>query len=232
MPLTPPSYFYFPMNASLLRKTFAVAALCGATSVLTVSAQQLRPVGSFERIKTSGACDVQLTQGATTEVKVQAEGGAEQYIKTEVQNGALMIFRDPNAPRNVFNNKKAVVYVTCPRLTSIEASGACDVVSKSTFAAEAFTIKASGACDINLQLNATTLNVQASGASDIRLAGRVERQQVQISGSSDYQATNLKSHKANVQASGSSDAYVFVDGELSSHASGASDIHNASRTSK
>ena len=214
------------MSTLSFLQSLAVAAAFSVVSVMTGQAQQLRSVGAFEKIKTSGACDVVLTQGSTTEVKVQADASIEKYIKTEVENGTLVIYREKNAPFQLMNNKKVTVYVTCPRLTGVETSGASDLKTESTFQADDFTIKASGASDVTLRLDAKNLTVNASGASDVRLAGRVERQQVQISGSSDYRASDLQSQTANVRASGASDAYVSVDGELSAQASGASDVHN------
>ncbi|MFD2785784.1 head GIN domain-containing protein [Hymenobacter rubripertinctus] len=203
-------------------------------SLFTLSAghaQQRRSVGNFDKLKASGACDVVLVQGATTEVKVVTDGELERYIKTEVQNGTLTIYRDKDAPSSWFGTHKVTVYVTCPRLSGIETSGACDIKSTSTFEADNFTIKASGASDVTLGLNTRLLTVTASGASDVELRGRADRQQVRLSGSSDYKATNLQSQQADVQASGSSDAYVSA-AQLTSHASGASDIYNRGRAQR
>ncbi|WBO83762.1 head GIN domain-containing protein [Hymenobacter yonginensis] len=214
------------MHTASLFRSAAVAALFSVAAVAAAQAQQLRKVGSFDKLRASGACDVVLVQGAGTEVKVQAEADVEKYIVTEVQNGTLQIYRDRNAPSQLFNNKKVTVYVTCPRLTGIETSGASDIKSTSTFTADNFTIRASGASDVTLRLDTKALTVHASGASDIKLAGRAERQQVQVSGSSDYRANELQSRTADVQASGASDAYVFVEESLTSRASGASDVRN------
>ena len=71
------------------------------------------------------------------------------------------------------------MYVTCPRLSGIETSGASDIKSTSTFEADNFTIRASGASDVTLGLNTRQLTVTASGASDVELRGRADRQQVQ-----------------------------------------------------
>lgn len=214
------------MRTSSRFRFVAVAALCSVVSIAAAQAQQLRSVGTFDKLRASGACDVVLVQGATTAVKVQTESDLEKYIVTEVQNGTLLIYRDKKAPSQLFGHQKVTVYVTCPRLTSIETSGASDIKSTSTFTADDFRIQASGASDVTLRLTTKLLTVRASGASDIRLAGRAERQQVQVSGSSDYHAAELQSRTADVQASGASDAYVFVEESLNSRASGASDVHN------
>jgi Putative auto-transporter adhesin, head GIN domain len=216
----------FRMRTFPLFRSVAVAAVFSVVSVAAGQAQQLRAVGAFDKLRASGACDVVLVQGATTQVKVQAESDVEKYVVTEVQNGTLHIYRDKKAPMQLLNNKKVTVYVTCPRLSGIETSGASDIKSESTFTADSFSIRASGASDVTLRLDAKTLTVEASGASDIKLAGRAERQQVRISGSSDYRAADLQSRTADVQASGASDASVFVEESLNSRASGSSDVRN------
>ncbi|WP_019946564.1 head GIN domain-containing protein [Hymenobacter aerophilus] len=213
------------MRTHLLLKNIAGAAFLGLLATGSSLAQQLRQVGNFEQLSASGACDVVLTQGPTTSVKVVTEPELERYIKTEVRDGVLTIYRDKDAPRNLFNNRKVTVHVSCPRLSGLRSSGASDITSTSTFEADSFTIVASGASDITLGLNARQLTVTASGASDIKLKGRAERQQVRLSGSSDYSATGLQSRYAEVQASGSSDAYVSAE-QLKASASGASDIQN------
>lgn len=204
-------------------RTVATAALLGA-GALTAAAQQTRAVSSFQTIKASGAINLFLKQGATTEVKVDAPADLLDRIKTEVQGNTLAIYREKGAMLSL-KNEKVNVYITCPTLTGLEVSGASDVKSDTPFTADNFTIRASGASDVTMALNAKSLTAHASGASDLRLTGRVERQQVHLSGSSDYQAYNLQSRTATVEASGASDAYVAVSEELSSRTSGSSDIH-------
>lgn len=211
------------MKTATFFRTLTTAAILGA-SALAAAAQQTRAVSSFQSIKASGAINLLLTQGPTTEVKVDAPAELLPRIKTEVQGNTLTIYREKGSVLS-WANEKVTVYITCPTLTGLEVSGASDVKSTTPFTADNFTIRASGASDVTMILNAKALTATASGASDLRLTGRVERQQVQISGSSDYQAYNLQSRTATVEASGASDAYVAVSEELSSRASGASDIH-------
>ncbi|OUJ74282.1 head GIN domain-containing protein [Hymenobacter crusticola] len=222
-------------------KTTTALQLCALTLSLgliscSASAQekQTRQTGDFRAIKASGAVNIILKQGATTSVVL--ESGSDdvlKYIRTEVENGVLRIYRDKDGGglRTWLPTKdnKIVAYITTPQLTGLELSGATDVKSESIFSANTFTIKASGASDVTLGVKATTLSVEASGASDIRLNGQVESQQVHISGSSDYRASELLSKRATVEASGASDAYVSAE-SLSSHASGASDVHNKSKS--
>jgi Putative auto-transporter adhesin, head GIN domain len=222
------------MNTStFLRNTLAAATLFSLTTVAAwAQDSQLRPVGSFERVEASGAINVVLRQGATTEVKVEAQPDVLARVRTEVEGGTLKLYRErqKGSFSGLGKSEKVTVYVTCPRLTGLAVSGASDVKGESPLTADAFSIKASGASDVTLQITARQLTAHASGASDIRLTGRVDSQQVQVSGASDYRAYELRSQQADVQASGASDAFVYVDGELTSRRSGASDVHYKGNT--
>ncbi|WP_426493445.1 head GIN domain-containing protein [Hymenobacter sp. 102] len=203
---------------------FAVATMLSGSLMSPAAAQQLRNVSGFEQLKASGAIDVVLTQGPATQVKVDAEPGVLEHVRTEVQGNTLVLYRE-NGLSSLLSNKKVTVYITCPTLTRVEVSGASDVKSTTPFTADTFTIRASGASDVTLHLNVKNLSATASGASDLRLTGRAEQQQVQLSGSSDYKGYELHSRRASVQASGASDAYVSVTETLQSRASGSSDVH-------
>lgn len=214
------------LTPSLLR-TLAFTLGFGLTQLAALAQGQTRPVGSFERLDASGAVNVFVKQGPTAEVRVEAEPEVLARVRTEVQGGTLKIYRQQRKGISMGNLKaeRVSVYVTCPQLSGIAVSGASDVKGETPFTANDFTIQASGASDVTLQLTAKTLKANASGASDIRLTGRVERQQVNVSGSSDYRAFDLLSQQAEVAASGASDAYVNVDGDLAMRSSGASDVH-------
>lgn len=216
------------MHAAHVRSFLTATFFSLAAGVGMAQSSQSRSVGDFQAIQASGAIDVVLRQGSQTSVKVEAESDVLSSIKTEVKGNKLVIYRD-NSNSSLWSrltdSDKVKVYVTCPRLNSVEVSGASEIKSTTPFHADDFTVRASGASEVTLTLDVRNLNASASGASDLRLAGRAEQQQVHISGSSDYQAYDLKSQNAKVEASGASDAYVAVANELSSRSSGASDIH-------
>ncbi|TGD81622.1 head GIN domain-containing protein [Hymenobacter wooponensis] len=216
------------MKTLMLRSALAASLFTLASGAVLAQKSQTRTVGDFEMLQTSGAVNVMLRQGSQTSVRVEAEPEVLEQIKTEVKGNKLVIYRDQkdvSLLQRMKSTGKVMVYITCPRLNSVESSGACDIKSETPFKASDFTIRASGASDITLNIDVKNLNASASGASDLRVTGYAERQQVSISGSSDYRAYDLKSKRAQVQASGASDAYVAVADELSSRSSGASDIH-------
>ncbi|AYA37636.1 DUF2807 domain-containing protein [Hymenobacter oligotrophus] len=221
------------MRTALLFRTLAVAALVVSAQAVALAQGPLRQVNSFERVSASGAVNVVLRQAAAQEVRVEARPEVAARVRTEVANGTLRIYREPGnswgSSMTRSKDDQVTVYVTAPAFTGVEVSGASDLKASSPIQADKFSIRVSGASDVTLQLNAQSLLANASGASDIRLTGQVAQQEVQVSGSSDYRAYELKSQKATVQASGASDAYVYVDGNLQARSSGASDVHYKGR---
>ncbi|MGY2132818.1 head GIN domain-containing protein [Hymenobacter sp. HD11105] len=190
--------------------------------------KQTRKPGNFDGVSASGAVNVFLRQGNETSVVVEAREESLKYLKTEVDNGVLKIYRDKDFSWRdlVGDNKdgKVNVYITCPRLKSVTVSGASNVRGESAFTTDNFKLQSSGASDITMSVRAKSLDVSCSGASDIKLSGQADHQKVSVSGGSEYQAYSLQSRSANIQASGASEAYVSVDGEVMASASGASDI--------
>ncbi len=218
------------MNSFIPFSSLAVATLLSLSACSTSEAQQVRQVASFNTVKASGAVNIYVRQGSTTEVKVDATPDMLEHLRTEVSGNTLTIYREKKSSlTDMVRSNPVKIYITTPKLEGIEVSGACDVKGETPIKADDFRIAASGASDVTLTLNANSVTTKASGASDIRLDGRVERQQVHISGSSDYRASDLRSDKADVEASGASDAYVYVDEELNSRSSGASDVRNKGR---
>jgi hypothetical protein len=203
----------------------ATVAVCSCTAQAQV--KQPRQVGAFQSVSSSGGIDVVLTQGANTSVVVEASEEAQKHLVTKVEGSTLQIgWENGFSWKNLLSsNRKANVYITCPRLTGLSLSGGADAKSQSTFTADDFRIQASGGSDVKLSLRAKTLTCSASGGSDVDLSGRVEPQTVDISGGSDYNAFDLRSTTATVRASGGSDANLTVDGELTASAGGGSDVH-------
>lgn len=211
-----------------LKSILLLLVACALHLTGLAQTKQTRKTGSFEAVTAGGAVTVFLRQGNATSVVVEASEEVQKYLKTEVQNGTLKIYRDRDFNwRDLVGSSKendVKIYITCPTLKAVTVSGASAVKSEGTFTANDFKIQASGASDLTLSLRAKSLDVSCSGASDVKLTGQADQQKVNVSGGSEYQAYGLQSKVAQVAASGASEAQISVDGELTSNASGASDI--------
>ncbi|TPG62414.1 head GIN domain-containing protein [Hymenobacter nivis] len=223
------------MATSSLTRLFSTAvAVALATTGALAQQRQARPVGgSFEQVESSGGIDVYLTQGPTAAVAVEAIPEALPHIVTEVRNGTLSIHWEKDfswqkmaSMGGLGGRQRSIkVYVTAPRLTGLSLSGGADAHGQTPLTADDFSIRASGGSDVTLALQAKTVRAESSGGSDVTLTGKVERQDMRFSGGSDYHGFGLQSTTATINASGGSDADVWVDGELTANASGGSDLH-------
>ncbi len=215
-------------TSTQLKVLFILLVACLLHLSAVAQTKQTRKPGNFDGVSASGAVNVYLRQGNETSVVVEATEEALKYLKTEVDNGVLKIYRDKDFNwRDLMGDSKdgkVNVYITCPRLRLVTVSGASSVRGESAFTTDNFKLQSSGASDITMSVRAKSLEVSCSGASDVKLSGQADRQKVSVSGGSEYQAYSLQSRTATIQASGASEVYVSVDGEVTASASGASDI--------
>jgi hypothetical protein len=186
--------------------------------------RQNRKVDAFRGVNISGALSATIRQGSQQSVEVEADEDILDKIITEVRGGVLKVYREDKANWKLFRNKNIRVYITCPELTSLEVHGASSVKGESDFVANDFKLTASGASHATLSLSTKKLNTHVSGASNVKISGRADSQQIDLSGASSYEAFDLVSNVAEVDASGASSAKIQVEEELSADVSGASGI--------
>ncbi len=179
-----------------------------------------RELAAFTSISSSSGIDVELIKGDTQKVVVRADSNLQERLKTEVEDGKLKLYAKGS---NSFTEMK--VFVTFTELEGIKASGASDVVGKSTIEAKDFYVSASGASEVQLELVAEKIKVTESGASTVSLSGNCEHLEVKVSGASDAKLYKLSAKDVKALASGASDVEVTAITTLGATASGASDIN-------
>lgn len=180
-----------------------------------------RQLAGFDAIKVSDGIDLYLSQGSTTRVKVTADDNLLPRIRTRVEGNTLLIDVDGS----VRTEKGMQVAVTLPRLSGLSASGGSDVNTHTRFTVENLDVDASGGSDISMELTARRLRTKCSGGSDLNLVGSATEFRAEVSGGSDIKARKFSVDNCWVEASGGSDAWIYVQGNLEARASGGSDIH-------
>ena len=186
-----------------------------------------RDVATFNRVKLSNALIVNIVQGDEQSVIVKADDSVIDKVKTEVNDGVLRVYIDDEWYNKLFRNKnrKVLVDIVVPKLTALDASGACSV-KVSELRNENFTVKASGASDVifdDIIVKGTT-SFEVSGASNVKVGGKGEKVIVKASGASDVALRNFATNIADVHASGASDVDVTAYDEIRVDCSGASDV--------
>lgn len=188
--------------------------------------EQSREVRNFEAISVSSGIDLYLTQSDTESLRLTSEGGDLSEVVTEVRDGQLFIHFERNSGWKGWNfNENVKAFVNFKMLNKIEASGGSDVFSENSLNLGDLQISVSGGSDVEIDLNASNVRASASGGSDLILRGEARNFEGTVSGGSDIKATNFRLEYAKVNASGGSDAYLWVEEGCDCHSSGGSDIH-------
>jgi len=182
---------------------------------------QDRPVTSFHAIKVSGGIDVELSQGNDLKLQVEADENLISKIRTEVKDGVLNIYSEGSN----WNAQTMKVHITFLQLDAITASGGCDIESKQKLNFTNLKLDLSGGCDIELNCKADNLVCKQSGGCDVELSGEAQKGTFNVTGGSDVKASEFHLKNCTVDASGGSDVSVYVTGELTITATGASDVN-------
>jgi hypothetical protein len=174
----------------------------------------------FNELNISGAIDAYIRQGDNYTITIKADEDIIDKVYAELNGAQLKVYT-----RN-FNRSFRVleVHITMPELTALSASGSCDVEIINTLNADDLRINLSGSSDIEMAVNAKKIHFKLSGSSDVDISGSSDEVTISASGSSDFDGNDFKVEFANLQLSGSSDVFIYVNRELSVTARGSSDI--------
>ncbi|MFK7998224.1 MAG: head GIN domain-containing protein [Polyangiales bacterium] len=182
-----------------------------------------------------------VTQGSDTSLRIRADDNIVPLLRSEIVAGVLTLGPEDGVSPD---SENALVYgLTLPRIESVETSGAtraqigpvegphfelrtsgASQARAESITAERVAFVSTGASSIDSALEAAAANVSLSGSSRIELRGRTNEQEVEASGASEYRGRTLRSHRAEVRASGSSACELFADESIRVDGTGASNV--------
>lgn len=176
-------------------------------------ASEARTAQGFERVILRGEGRVILTQSSTESLTVETDDNLLQYIEIDVRNGALEISTAEGidiAPTASVTYRVGIVNVA-----SIELLGA-GTIEIDQLAAPEINLVLGGAGDIRVgAIEATDLSIELEGVGTIVAEGTVRHQEIKASGVGEYEAPNLSSGSATIEATGSTVVTVWVTDTLS-----------------
>jgi hypothetical protein len=191
----------------------------GTGNVIT----QARTVSNFSGVDVSGAINVYMKQDSSFNVKVEIDDNLQQFIRVKVENGILYIQQEDNTSLDATGKIK--VYISAPLIKSMEASGACNIISENQlFSNEAISISLSGSCDARVDMKTPKVTADLSGACTLALKGEAKEFSIEGSGSSEIKCFDLLTEQTKLDISGACDAEVFASVKLDIEASGSSDV--------
>ncbi len=198
-----------------------VNSVRGSGNVVTES----RTVSGFDKVTLSGIGELDITQGDSESLTIQADDNLMPYITTVVQNGTLEIGLETSRGFVSLAATRGIKYtLQVQNLTALTVSGAGNVQMPALKTTN-LTLRTSGAGNTTLSgLEASTVNTGLSGAGSIVLAGTVQTQEANLSGLGSYNAADLASASATVSISGAGSATVWATDSLNARITGAGSI--------
>jgi hypothetical protein len=209
------------MNKKIILPVFVVLALlfgaCGVNFNIDIEqgsgnvVTENREVSNFDRVELNGIGDVTLVQGDKEALQIEAEDNVIPHIKTEVQNGTLLISFDR---KTVIPTKPVKFNLTMRNIHGLNTKGASNIKSD-RINTDRLELGISGTGNINLhKLAADTLSVIVSGAGNLTTEGQISNQKISMSGAGNYNGQDLKSKTADITITGLGRAVVWVTDTL------------------
>jgi hypothetical protein len=205
---------------NILMSAATAAVFAGS---LCAQSKEVRSVGDFHGIRSTGAVVVIIKQSADSNnvVVEAATAKAAQLVNVNVTDGILVINTD-KAERA--DGNQITVRVAARKLNSIEATGASAIKCKDTLRTDSMKLEFSGATEGKVVVKAQKIDAQTSGASELKIYGETETFKGVASGASELKAFQLRAQTAEVIASGAAVMHASVYKSISGNASGASTV--------
>jgi hypothetical protein len=181
-----------------------------------------REVSGFDSVSHTGIGRVIITQGDMESLTIEADDNLLEHITSEVKSGTLELGFTDNV--RIDSASSITFTVGVKDLTELDSTGTGSI-EISELSADNLSISTSGTGSILIgALTATDLVANAEGTGDIKLAGNVETQEIMRVGTGDYDAADLESKTANVEAIGTGNVVIWVIDSLDVEITGVSKV--------
>lgn len=171
-------------------------------------------------VKASNGLEVELVEGTTQLIIVEADENLHDIIETDIRNGVLHIKTTKNIGRAA-SKKVTVIY---NNLEGVEASSGSNVTGMSTVVSNDLYLKASSGANLEMNVLAKELTAQSSSGSDIKIKGQARNFGARSSSGSAINAKDLIVLHANAKASSGAGITLNIENSLEAKASSGGDI--------
>lgn len=183
-----------------------------------------RNIHFAEKIKLASSFDVEITQGPTTSVRVEADENIQPFITVSDEAGYLLIKTKENM--SISSEHVIKIYITTNKLEQIQLAGSGNVIGKNKFTgSHKLSLKITGSGDIRMEVNTPEIVSDIVGSGTITLKGETKDETIHISGVGNYHANELKAENVNVKIAGSGDVKVFAETTLDINIDGVGSVY-------
>lgn len=192
---------------------------------------ETRSLASFDQLSIGIAAKVELTEGSSPSVKIEANGVELSKIETNIENGRLRI-NWRKGYRSWKRRKNVKLWITYNSLTKIGIGGSASVLAKSILKGNELSLSVSGSGNLTGRVDVTNLKTKISGSGSLNISGNTSDQSIKISGSGNMRAFDLMSTAASIKISGSGSARISVKEAINARISGSGSVRYKGNPSK
>jgi len=179
-----------------------------------------REVPAFDQIHLKGSGKVILTRTSDRSVRVKTDDNIMPHIRTEVENGKLIISHEKKKIRPTV----LTLNITAASLAGISISGSGDITGNDEFISNSFYTDIAGSGDISVRVKTKRLESSITGSGSIYLSGSTNSYNATITGSGDVDAFDLQAGEMSVVITGSGNCRVNVSELLRAKITGSGDV--------
>ena len=212
--------FLFVLPISLLSCKVDVfnGSVSGNKNIITEERNITEAISSIE---VQEGIQLFITMSDVEKLTIEADENLHEVIKTEISNGNLKIFCEPN----IKHSKARNVYLSVKNINSIESSSGTKVISENTLFSKSMSLKSSSGSSMNLQISTTDLYADSSSGSNIKLRGKTTNLNAESSSGSSIKGYELKAINVVSKSSSGSHISITATGKLKAKASSGSSIN-------
>lgn len=176
---------------------------------------ETRQVSGFDAIRLDGAGRMEITQGTTPSLEIQAEDNLINLLTSEVMDNTLVLgYQDQIWRRTIIPTRPINYTLTVTDLSSLFLNGAGDIRIQS-MQSDTLLIEINGAGNIVIEdLSADNLRVTLAGTGSINISGVVSDQVINIDGAGNYQGAELQTQTTSIKISGLGNGTVWATDTL------------------
>lgn len=185
---------------------------------------QTRTVSNFNKINLEGIGQLNIIQGDSESMSIEAPENILKNIETKVDDNILEISYEHNWPFIFFNPSNKIKFnVTAKNIDEIKTSGAA-TINSNEIKSDNLKVEISGAGKAQINVEVKNLETKISGAGDFIINGSAEKENISVSGAGQYNGKNLTSQEAVVRISGAGSATINASQKLDVKISGAGKV--------
>jgi len=184
------------------------------------------PVTSFDALKVSGVFEVELKQGSTEGVKLEADENLLQYVSVHNEGSTLVIDMDKLKHKNFKSKTKLKLWVDFKNLKTLESGLVGSLTAANSLRLGEIKIINHGVGNIKLNIEAQSLSLKNSGVGSISLEGSAQSAELVNSGVGSIKAGGFVVQSMNVENSGIGSAEVNAVKEIKARSTGMGSVRN------